>query len=211
MPTPWQIRKRLLEVCHLAARKGYVAAYEGNFSARLPDDRILITPSRRNKGMLTSEDLVVIDQAGHPQRAELAPSSEFRLHTTIYAERSDVGAVAHGHPPYSTAFAVSHHKLCIDCMPETLVELGNIPLVPYGTPGTHELSDRLRDHLHSAQAFLLANHGAVTVGADVDEAYFRLEMLEQAARILYYAATLGGACSLDPAAKEKLSRTGNHT
>lgn len=188
-----------------------MAAYEGNFSARLPDDQILITPSRKNKGLLTSEDLVVIDLAGQPKQAGLKPSSEFRLHTTVYAERSDVGAVAHGHPPYSTAFAVSHQKLCIDCMPETMMELGDIPLIPYGTPGTHELSDRLRDQVHQAHAFLLANHGAVAVGANVDEAYFRLEMLEQAARILYYAATLGGACSLDDAAKAKLSRTGNHT
>jgi L-fuculose-phosphate aldolase len=86
--------------------------------------------------------------------------------------------------------------MCIDCMPETYVELRQIPLVPYGTPGTHELPERLRAHLDTGWAYLLQNHGVLCLGEDIDRAYFRLEMVEHAASILHHAAGLGGAQSL---------------
>jgi L-fuculose-phosphate aldolase len=101
---------------------------------------------------------------------------------------------------------VAGKEMCIDCMPETLVELRAIPLVPYGTPGTTELSDRLREHLAAAEAFLLRQHGVLTVGGDLDTAYFRLEMVEHAADILHRAEALGGPQNLDPQARAKLEQ-----
>lgn len=202
--TPWQIRKRLLEVCHRAAQKGYVVAYEGNFSARLPDGNLLVTPSRKNKGDLVTEDLVMTDLNGKSRPGQGAASSEVRLHTLLYAELSECMAVVHAHPPYATAFAVAGVELCVDCMPETFVELGQVPLVPYGTPGTHELSDRLRERLDGACAFLLEHHGVVTTGRSVDEAFYRLETVEQAAHILYLSRGLGGERHLDPGQKQRL-------
>jgi len=206
LSTPWQIRKRLIEICHLAAQHRYVAAYEGNFSARLPDGRVLITPTRLNKAMVTDADLVITDLAGNKIQGTREASSEVLMHLAVYAERDDVMAVAHAHPPYATGFAVAGVEMCIDCMPETWVELKRIPLVPYATPGSHEIPDRLRDHLSDANTFLLKQHGALALGADLDEAYFRLEMLEHAAEILTHAATLGGAQNLDDAAKTKLEK-----
>lgn len=206
MSTPWQIRKRLLEICRLAAQNRYVAAYEGNFSARLPDGRVLITPTRVNKGMLTDADLVITDLAGNKLQGIRNPSSEILMHLAVYAERDDVRAVAHAHPPYATAFAVAGAAMCIDCMPETLMELKQIPLVPYGTPGTHEVPDRLREFLPDANVFLLKQHGVLALGDDLDTAYFRLDMLEHAAEILHHAALLGGAQNLDEAARLKLEK-----
>jgi L-fuculose-phosphate aldolase len=202
--TPWQIRKRLLEVCHLAARKGYVVAYEGNFSARLPDGNLLVTPSRKNKGDLVTEDLVTTDLNGKPRPGQGLPSSEIRIHTLLYSELPECMAIAHAHPPYATAFAVAGLEMCVDCMPETFVELGSVPLVPYGTPGTHELPDRLRERLDGARGFLLEHHGVVTIGKSVDEAFYRLETVEQAAHILYLARGLGGERRLNPEQKQKL-------
>ena len=193
MPTPWQTRRRLIEVCHEAARKGYVSAYEGNFSVRLPDGTILVTPSRKNKGRLAPDDLVLLDADGKPRPGQGTPSSELRLHLALYASRDEAMAVAHAHPTHATAFAVAGRELCVDCMPETFVELGRVPLLPYGTPGTSELPDSLGAQTSIANAFLLAQHGVVTVGRDIDEAYYRLEMVEQAARIYYMAEILGGA------------------
>jgi len=204
LPTPWQTRKRLLEICRLASQRRYVASYEGNFSARLPDGRVLITPTRVNKGMLEEGDLVVTDLAGNRLSGTRQPSSEIKMHLAVYAEREDVGAIAHGHPPFATAFAVAGVKMCIDCMPETWVELRDIPLVPYGTPGSHEVPDRLRPLLAGSDAFLLEQHGVLALGADLDSAYFRLELVEHAAEILHKAAALGGARSLCEADKQKL-------
>jgi L-fuculose-phosphate aldolase len=190
----------------MAAANRYVTAYEGNLSARLPGGHILITPTRVNKAMIRDEDLVVTDLAGNRIQGTRAPSSERQMHTTVYAERPDVMAVVHGHPPYATAFAVAGREMCIDCMPETWVELRSIPLVPYGTPGSHEVSDRLRECLDRANVFLLKQHGVLAMGADIDEAYFRLEMVEHAAQILHLAESLGGAQNLDAAAKAKLEK-----
>lgn len=181
-----------------------MVAFEGNFSARLPDGSILVTPSRKNKGDLVTEDLVVTDLHGKARTGQGVPSSEVRLHTLLYEELPECMAVAHAHPPHATAFAVAGMDMCVDCMPETFVELGRVPLVPYGTPGTHELSDRLREHLDGACAFLLEHHGVVTTGKSVDEAFYRLETVEQAAHILYLSRALGGERHLDLAQKQKL-------
>lgn len=190
----------------MAAANRYVTAYEGNLSARLPGGHVLITPARVNKGMIGDADLVVTDLAGNKLQGVREPSSERLMHMTVYAERSDVMAVVHGHPPYATAFAVAGREMCIDCMPETWVELKRIPLVTYGTPGSPEVSDRLRGLLDQANVFLLKQHGVLAVGADIDEAYFRLEMVEHAAQILHLAESLGGAQNLDDAAKAKLEK-----
>lgn len=183
-----------------------MAAYEGNVSARLPDGNILITPTRLNKAEVASEDLVIIDMEGRKLQGNLEPSSEFRMHTTIYAARKDAMAVVHAHPPCATAFAVAGREMCIDCMPETLVELRAIPLVPYGTPGTQELPDQLRDRLGIGEAFLLQQHGVVTLGDSLDQAYYRMEQVEQAALILHHAVALGGPQSLDAASRARLTR-----
>ncbi len=111
------------------------------------------------------------------------PSSEIKMHLRCYKERDDVGAVLHAHPPTATGYAVAHIPLDRYTMIETVAAIGSIPVTPYGTPSTY-----LEEH----DVLLLANHGALTVGADAITAYYRMETLELFAKISLTAHLLGG-------------------
>jgi L-fuculose-phosphate aldolase len=121
------------------------------------------------------------------------------MHLTILRARRDVDAVVHAHPPVATGFATAGQSVNCDCVPEMLAAVGWVPLVPYGTPGTPELSERLLPVLGDHVALLLANHGAITLGRTLREAHYRMESLEQAARILLVSRLVGGPVALSPA------------
>jgi L-fuculose-phosphate aldolase len=113
------------------------------------------------------------------------------MHLRIYRERPDVAAVVHAHPPIATAFAVAGESLDTPVLPELIVSLGPIALVPYATPGTESLADACQPFLAGHNALLLANHGATTLGPSLAVAYNRMESLEHSARILLAARLLG--------------------
>jgi L-fuculose-phosphate aldolase len=120
------------------------------------------------------------------------------MHLRIYDRRPDVAAVVHAHPPTATGFAVAGEAFTAPVLPELMVLTGPVPLVPYGQPGTDELADRLEPFIADHEAFLLANHGATTVGRSLTEALHRMETLEHAARILLAARQLGRVNELPP-------------
>ena len=180
----------------LAAR-GLVAGAEGNIAVRLGPERLLVTPRGRAKGDLAPEDLVETDLQGVSVRGGNAPSTELLMHLTIFQVRADVGAVVHAHPPTATGFATAGLSVNCDCVPELLATLGEIPLVPYGMSGTEELSAQMRPYVSRNDALLLANHGAVTMGATLEQAHLRMESVEQAAKILFVARMLGGPVRLE--------------
>lgn len=124
------------------------------------------------------------------------PSSELRLHLRFYRERLDCGAVVHAHPPCATAFALAHRPIPDGLLPEAVVVLGSIKLCPFGMPGTEELPESLGESLKGHDCYLLANHGAVTVGHDLEEALFRMETLERVAVVYSQALCLGGPVHL---------------
>jgi L-fuculose-phosphate aldolase len=132
------------------------------------------------------------------------PSSETPMHLLYYRLRPDVQAVCHAHPPTATGFAAAGRALEEAVLPEVVVGLGKIPLAPYGTPGTWELCAGLEPLVRAHDAILLANHGLVTCGKDLETAYHRLEIVEQFARILLIAQSLGGPHLLSRAQMEKL-------
>jgi L-fuculose-phosphate aldolase len=113
------------------------------------------------------------------------------LHLQIYKERPDVKSVCHAHPPYATGFAVAGIPLDQNVLPEVIILLGTIPLIAYGTPGTEEFYKLALPILKHYDAFLLANHGALTVGSTVLDAYNKMETLEHFAKILFVAQNLG--------------------
>jgi L-fuculose-phosphate aldolase len=189
--------RRLLE-------RGLIAGAEGNLSARSGPDRVLVTPAGRSKGRLEPADLVEVDLGGRVVRGSLPPSTELGLHLAILAERPDVGAVVHAHPPVATGFAAAGQALDEAVLPELLSQFGVVPLVPYRTPGTPELAAAARPFVARHDALLLANHGAVTLAPTVEVAELRMESLEQAARILLVARVLGGPKSLSSLEREKL-------
>ncbi|MFN2383765.1 MAG: class II aldolase/adducin family protein [Gemmatimonadota bacterium] len=171
--------------------RGLVGGGEGNISVRLDGGRVLATPAGASKGFLDPRDLVVTDLQGTPLAGTGRPSSELRMHLRIYALRPDVAAVVHAHPPAATGFAIAGRSLNECVVPEIIATLGWVPVVPYGTPSTDELGDRMAPYVATHDALLLANHGAVTYASTLDGALHAMESLEQAARSLLVAELLG--------------------
>ena len=193
--TYMELREQICDICHKMWHLGWVAANDGNVSVKLPDGTFLATPTGMSKSFITPEKLVHIDQDGQilDASAGLKPSSEIKMHLRCYKEREDVGAVLHAHPPVATGYAVANKPLDEYSMIETVIALGSIPVTPYGTPSTYEVPDRIAPYLGEHDALLLQNHGALTVGADLITAYYRMETLELFAKISLKAHLLGGA------------------
>ena len=185
------LRKEILHVGKRVYDRGYVASNDGNISARIDDKRVLITPTGISKGFMTQEDLVVVDYDGKILSGNKKPSSEVFMHLQIYKDRPDVNSICHSHPPYATGFAVAGEALDQCVLPEVIIVLGEVPLVEYGEPGTEEFYRPVRKYLKDHDAFLLANHGTLTIGKDVLNAYHKTETLEHFAKIAFIARTLG--------------------
>lgn len=194
-----EIREQMCDVCHKMWQLGWVAANDGNVSVKLEDGTFLATPTGISKSFITPEKIVQIDEEGNviDGLEGYRPSSEIKMHLRCYKERKDVGSVLHAHPPTATGFAVAHVDLDRYTMIETVVALGSIPVTPYGTPSTYEVPDAIAPYLQEHDALLLANHGALTVGADLITAYYRMETLELYAKISLTAHMLGGGKEID--------------
>ena len=201
--TPAQIRLDIVEIGRRLYQRGLISGNEGNVSIR-DGDAVWVTPSGVCKGFLTPDMIVKTDLDGKQLEGRLRVSSEVLMHTAIYARRRDVGAVVHAHPPTATGFAVAGIPLDRPLIAEAVVTLGAVPVVPYGTPSTDELSRNVGDAICDAHAMLLANHGALAVGEDVHRAWERMETVEQLARISLVARQLGGGNLLPAAAVERL-------
>jgi L-fuculose-phosphate aldolase len=186
-------------VCRRLYERGLVAGPDGNVSVRLPDGSIVVTPSGMSKVDVTPDDLVLVDGEGRVLDGKGNPSSELRMHLRIYERRADVSAVVHAHPPTATGFAVAGESFMAPVLPEVILQMGEVPIVRYATPGTAELADSFDPYLARHDAFLMANHGATTVGPTLEVAHQRMESLEHAARIILAARMLGRVNELSPA------------
>lgn len=187
----FEIKSRIVETGQRLAEREMVAGSDGNISARLDKSRIVISPSGLPKGRMRREDLVVVDMEGNIIEGHRAPSSEIAMHLFVYRNRPEINACVHAHPPYATAFAVAGVKLDRDVLPEVVLLVGDIPLTAYAPPGTGAVPESLAPFIEKNNAFLLANHGLLTIGRNLDEAYNRHETVEQYARILHLARQLG--------------------
>src|SRR6266571_507152 len=196
-------RRDLIRICQLMYGPSYVVSSDGNVSVRLDDGRVIATPTMTCKGRTTEDMLAVTDLEGRPLNDSRA-SSELAMHLLIYRERPDVQAVCHAHPPHGTAFAVAGLPIDQPILSEVILTLGCVPLAEYGTPSTEELTDAMRPLVKHHNALLMANHGAVAYGADLWQAWDRLETLEHTARIAILSRILGGSRNLPPDAIEKL-------
>ena len=193
--------------CRQLAERGLIAGRDGNLSVRLDAKRVLVTPSGVIKALVSARDMVEVDLRGTPRRrGARKPTSELDLHLTILRRRPDVKAVVHAHPPVATAFAVAGQAIPTNLLPELIFVVGPVPLVPFGMPGTPELGDQVVPYLEDHDALLLANHGAVTMGSTLDEAWIRMESLEHAARIVSAARAVGEPKPLTAEVVERLQR-----
>jgi len=191
------MREALCEIGRRVWMREYVASNDGNFSVRLSSDRVLATPTMVSKGFMRPEELAIVTLDGNQVSGPRPVTSELKMHLAIYRARPDVRAVVHVHPPHATAFAITRRPLPKCVLPEVEVLLGEIPMTPYETPGTHAFAEALLPYVRDHNAFLLTNHGAVTVGQDPYEAYYRMETLDQYCRILILAAHIGNWQQLD--------------
>lgn len=190
-----EIKDQMCDVCHKTWQLGWVAANDGNVSVKLEDGTFLATPTGISKSFITPEKIVHIDKDANIIEAngDYRPSSEIKMHLRCYKEREDVGAVLHAHPPVATGYAVANVPLDEYSMIETVIAIGSIPVTPYGTPSTYEVPDAIAPYLGEHDVVLLQNHGALSVGADLLTAYYRMETLELFAKISLNAHLLGGA------------------
>ncbi len=188
----------MIEVCHLLAERSFTSATGGNVSVRLDDGSFLVTPSRLHKGRVQEADLVRCDAAGKKLSGERMPSSETLVHLAMYRELPMAGAIVHAHPPASTGFAQARLSINTCCSSEAYAIFGpEIPLIPYDRPSTPALADLVANSMQpEVKAYLMANHGVVTWGTDLWDAYDMLDTLEIFAQSLVVATKLGGAMAL---------------
>jgi L-fuculose-phosphate aldolase len=185
------LRADIVEVGRRMYARAYTASNDGNISVRLGADRLLMTPKSVCKGFMTPDMMCITDLDGRKLQGDRDPSSEMLMHLEVYRQRPDVQAVVHAHPPIATGFAVAGIPLTRAVLAEVLTTLGSIPIAEYATPSTQELPDAVRKYITAHDGMLLANHGALTVGADVYAAYYKMETIEHFAKISLVARLLG--------------------
>ncbi|MCM3340078.1 class II aldolase/adducin family protein [Paenibacillus sp. MER TA 81-3] len=186
----FEAKKMICEMGRRMYLKNFVAANDGNITVKTGPNTIWATPTGVSKGFMTPDMLVKMDLNGKVLAGNRKPSSEIKMHLRVYAENPDVQAVTHAHPPVATSFAIAGIDLDQAVSPEAVVILGKVPVAPYATPGTQEVPDSIAPYCKDYNAVLLANHGALTWGKDIVEAYYRLESLEHYALMLMYSGKI---------------------
>ena len=189
--TDTDVRREIVRVCRRLYERRLIAGPDGNVSVRISHDHVLVTPRGFSKADVEEHDLVLVTLDGTRIGGRHEASSEVAMHLAAYRAREDVIAVVHAHPPVATGFAVAGLGLPGDVLPELTVQLGEVPFIPYATPGTDALPNAMAPWLPNYDAFLLANHGATTLGRTLAEAHQRMESLEHGANILLTARLLG--------------------
>jgi L-fuculose-phosphate aldolase len=188
------------QMCDIGRRiwlKGFCAGNEGNHSYRMAEDRVLCTPSLISKGNLKPDDMCIVDMTGKQVAGKRKRTSEILLHLAIYKERPDVRAVIHSHPPHATAFAIADIELPTCIHPEAEVFLGPVKTAKYVTPGDTRLGESIKPFIKDSNTILLGNHGVVCYGPDLEDAYYKLEIVDAYARILLLTKSLGSVRALD--------------
>lgn len=188
----FEAKKAIIEVGKRMYTRGFVASNDGNISCKVGPNVIWTTPTGVSKGYMTPDMLVKMNLDGKILMGKCMPSSEVKMHIRVYKENPDVMAVTHAHPPVATSFAIAGISLERAILPEAVVNLGSVPIAHYATPGTTQVPDSIAPYCRSHNAVLLANHGALSWGRDVFEAYHRLESLEYYATVLMYTGNIIG-------------------
>jgi L-fuculose-phosphate aldolase len=163
---------------------GFVAANDGNISAKTADGNILLTPSGVSKNDLTPDMIIKTDLFGKKLEGLLSPSSEMGMHLVLYRENPEINAAVHAHPVAATSFACSGIPLDKPIYPEAKLNLGVVPITDFAKPGTPAVAESVKPFLMDYKSVLLKNHGALTWGSNLTEALYRMESLENYAKII---------------------------
>ncbi|MEW6193806.1 MAG: class II aldolase/adducin family protein [Bacteroidota bacterium] len=206
MSNEWELKKQIVEIGKRIWTRGYVAANDGNITVILNDNELLTTPTGVSKGFMTTDMIIKCDRTGKviSGNSKFRPSSEVKMHLEVYKERPDIKSVVHAHPPYATSFAVAGIPLNKCVLPEAVIVIGAVPIAPYGLPSTMEIPDAIRPLIKNSDAILLENHGALTLGSDLLNAYHKMETLEHTASIVWKAIQLGNMNVLPDNERDRL-------
>ncbi len=206
MNNEWELKKLIVEIGRRIWERGYVAANDGNISIRLNDKELLTTPTGISKGFMSTDMIMKVDNNGDviSGSSKYRPSSEAKMHLEVYNERPDIKSVVHAHPPYCTSFAVAGIPLDKCVLPEAIIVIGAVPIAKYGLPSTMEIPDAIRPYIKTSDAILLENHGALTLGSDLINAYYKMETLEHTAQIVWNAIQLGNVNVLPESERDRL-------
>jgi len=186
-----RIRRQVCEIGRRIYARQFVAGNAGNISCRLSDDVVLCTPTLICKGFMEPDDLCTVDLTGRQLSGTRKTTSEIRLHLEVYNRNPNVKAVVHSHPPHATAFAVAHEDIPTGVLPEVDVFLGVVPRAEYGTPSAAEFAQTIRPFIGKANTVVLSNHGTVSWGQSVEQAYWHTEILDAYCHVLLLARQLG--------------------
>ncbi|MCH7727402.1 MAG: class II aldolase/adducin family protein [Planctomycetes bacterium] len=191
MQNVFQQKKDICEIGERIYNKGFAAANDGNITVRIGDNEFLCTPTMHCKGFLKPDDIATIDMQGKQLAGRKKRSSEALLHLEIYKQRPDIKSVVHCHPPHATAFAVAREPIPQCVLPEVEVFLGDVPITKYETPGSQGFADTVIPFVKNTNVLILANHGTVSYGENVERAYWWTEILDAYCRILLLSRSLG--------------------
>jgi L-fuculose-phosphate aldolase len=191
MTTDWKIRREICEIGRRLYAKGFAAGNDGNISYRLGENSVLCTPTQICKGFMREDDLCIVDLEGRQRTGEQERTSEILLHLEIYKADASVKSVVHSHPPHATAFGVARVDIPTCVLPEVEVFLGVTPRADYETPGGQSFAETVRPFIGTANSIVLSNHGTVSWGGSVEQAYWHTEILDAYCRILLLAKQLG--------------------
>jgi len=204
LPLP-KLRSEVVALSRRLHAAGWVANHDGNVSVRLTGERFLITATAISKAEIDDASLLIVDAQGAVLEGRKRPFSELELHLAAYRARPEVEVVVHAHPPYATAFGLAEKEISPLTMPEVVVSLGDrIPTLPRAMPKDPAALERVVACASERDAFLLAGNGAITLGADLSQAYLRMELVEHYAKILHLALSFGPVAPLAPADVQKL-------
>lgn len=199
-----RIRNGICEIGRICYSRNLVAGADGNISCRLRDGTVIITATGSMKGFLNPQQLAHVDMSGQAVDGGPRCSSETGIHLVSYKERPDIGAVMHCHPPYAVALTIAGVDMQTPVIPEVVVTIGGIPTTPYATPGTAELGESIREIVRCSDTLVMSNHGSVTLGSNLLDAFKKLDMLEHTAQILWMAHVARGG--LEPLPEDAVSR-----
>ncbi len=191
MVNEYQIKQDICEIGRRIYAKGFAAANDGNITVRLNEREVLCTPTMVSKGFMKPEDVCKVDMNGNQIEGRKKRTSEILLHLELFKDDPTMNAVVHCHPPYATAFSIAGIQVPTCVLPEVEIFLGPVPTAVYENPGGQEFADTIRPFVKTANTILLKNHGTISWGRSLEEAYFRTEILDAYCRMLYLAYGLG--------------------
>src|SRR5690606_38000486 len=192
-----QIKQDMCDIGRRIYNRQFAAANDGNITVRVGENEVLCTPTLHCKGFLKPDDISLVDMTGKQISGRKKRSSEALLHLEIYRQREDIRSVVHCHPPHATAFAIAREPIPQCILPEVEVFLGDVPITKYETPGGQAFADTIIPFVDKCNVIILANHGTVSFGEDVEKAYWWTEILDAYCRILMLSRQLGRVNYLD--------------